>query len=345
MALRVLSQDKLSEFVSGLMTEYEVAGPVRHEGKHIFAPVCCPSELALDYVSTVLPAKKFMLPQRETLLEFSRGEDVSAEAVIEATPRVLFGVHTCDLRGISHLDRAMLEDNRDAHYAARREATVIVGLDDMPDENCFCAAVGCATAQGGYDLFLTPLEGEYVVEVGTERGGELLDKHADAEPAHAAHVAAVKEHVDRKVAAQKSGFDTDVSTLPLLLDAAWESVVWRKVAEEQCWSCGRCNLVCPTCFCYDVNDVVELNLTEGRRERVWDGCLLPEFAAVASGENFREDKAHRLRHRFYRKFQYLYTKYGEPYCTGCGRCARACVPGITIPGVINDLIAESEKEG
>jgi ferredoxin len=205
--------------------------------------------------------------------------------------------------------------------------------------------VGSATAQKGYDLFLTPVGDEYVVEAGTERGGELLEKHADTTPAQAAHVAGVKEHLDKKVAAQKSRFADDVSALPLLLDTAWDSAVWARQAEETCWSCGRCNLVCPTCFCFDVNDVVELSLAEGWRERVWDGCLLPDFAAVASGENFREDKAQRLRHRFYRKFQYLYTKYGEPYCTGCGRCGRSCVPGITVPGVVNDLLAESKKEG
>jgi formate hydrogenlyase subunit 6/NADH:ubiquinone oxidoreductase subunit I len=65
---------------------------------------------------------------------------------------------------------------------------------------------------------------------------------------------------------------------------------------------------------------------------------------VASGENFRDEKVERLRHRFYRKFHYLYTKQGEPYCTGCGRCGRACVPGITITNVLNDLFAESGEE-
>ncbi len=344
MTLQVLPQDNLADFVARLMQRQEVVGPVAQENQHVFAPISDPADLALDYVFTVLPPKKYLLPQRETLLRFSLGDEVRVEPVVEAEPRIIFGVHTCDLHGLAQLDRAFADAERDTNYLARRAATTLIGLDDMPDEHCFCASVGTATVQTGFDLFLTPLEGEYAVEVGTERGAELLEQCAETTAAQAHHIAGVKEHLDRKIAAQESKLDCDFHTLPLLLDASWDSPVWQKWA-DQCYSCGSCNLVCPTCFCFDVQDKMELNLTDGERGRIWDGCLLNDFAAVASGENFREDRLERLRHRFYRKFAYLYTKFGEPFCTGCGRCGRACVPNITVPAVLNDLVAAERKEG
>jgi ferredoxin len=70
--------------------------------------------------------------------------------------------------------------------------------------------------------------------------------------------------------------------------------------------------------------------------------MLESFAEVASGENFREERPHRLRHRHFRKYAYLYTKFGRPFCCGCGRCVRQCLVHIDPVAIINDLIAESK---
>ncbi|MBI5344370.1 MAG: 4Fe-4S dicluster domain-containing protein [Deltaproteobacteria bacterium] len=43
-------------------------------------------------------------------------------------------------------------------------------------------------------------------------------------------------------------------------------------------------------------------------------------------------RAVRLRHRFNRKFNYLTGRFGALFCTGCGRCSRACLMKITISG-------------
>jgi len=64
---------------------------------------------------------------------------------------------------------------------------------------------------------------------------------------------------------------------------------------------------------------------------------------VAGGENFRENREERLRHRFFRKYAYLYTRYGKPYCCGCGRCVRQCLVSIDPVAVINDLLQTHGK--
>ena len=103
-------------------------------------------------------------------------------------------------------------------------------------------------------------------------------------------------------------------------------------------------MVCPTCFCFDVEDRMDPDGRGGVRERVWDGCQLSEFARVAGGHNFRPDTTQRLRHRFYRKYLYLMTLYGTSFCTGCGRCGRACPVEINVVETINTLVSHGRKE-
>jgi sulfhydrogenase subunit beta (sulfur reductase) len=91
-------------------------------------------------------------------------------------------------------------------------------------------------------------------------------------------------------------------------------------------------------------DELDLDLRGGRRLRRWDSCQLLDFARVAGGENFRAKRWQRVRHRWHRKFLYLYNQFGRPFCTGCGRCSRACTADINIVDVSNELIAHFQKE-
>ena len=113
---------------------------------------------------------------------------------------------------------------------------------------------------------------------------------------------------------------------------------------DECVGCGTCNLVCPTCFCFDVEDNMDLSLQNGTRDRSWDGCMLNGFAAVAGGENFRKTLADRQRHRVYRKFKYITYITGEPWCVGCGRCTVYCTAGISIVEIVNQLCVEYERK-
>ncbi|MCX5636268.1 MAG: 4Fe-4S dicluster domain-containing protein, partial [Planctomycetota bacterium] len=104
--------------------------------------------------------------------------------------------------------------------------------------------------------------------------------------------------------------------------------------------CGSCNLVCPTCYCFNVQDDINWDMRTGNRQRVWDGCLLEGFTRVAGGHEFRKNRADRFRHRLYRKGKYVPDKIGgEIACVGCGRCIDACLPDIANPvSVYNRLV-------
>ena len=109
--------------------------------------------------------------------------------------------------------------------------------------------------------------------------------------------------------------------------------------------CGTCNIVCPTCYCFNVEEEVDVTLKHGTRDRTWDGCMLRGFSEVAGGEVFRESLASRQRHRVFRKFKYISDETGQPWCVGCGRCTAYCTAGISIVNIVNRLIGDTERVG
>ncbi|MCX7600086.1 MAG: 4Fe-4S dicluster domain-containing protein [Armatimonadetes bacterium] len=347
MALRVISDAAAKELAAKLMQEALVVAPHRREGRDqwAFREVSDPARIELRYISTILPPKKYAMPPVETILRYRLGEGFQAEEVIEVQPLVLFGVHPCDIYALESLDIAMTDKHADPGWVERRKAMRVVGVDCEPDEHCFCAYMKTDTVQSGYDLFLNPIKGwtEYVAEAATPAGEAMLAM-VDGREANSDDIAQMRAAQSGKVRRQQTRkMNTELVQLPLHFTGFANSPVWEKWA-DRCYSCGTCNTTCPTCFCFDVIDQPALTLKEGTRERVWDSCQLEDFALVATGENFREERPQRVRHRFYRKYAYLFTQYGRPYCCGCGRCFRQCVANIDPVEVVNDLLAESAKE-
>jgi sulfhydrogenase subunit beta (sulfur reductase) len=134
-------------------------------------------------------------------------------------------------------------------------------------------------------------------------------------------------------------FPHDVDSLPDLLDRSYDSLLWEATA-RRCYSCGSCNLSCPTCYCFNTYDELDMTLKSGERRREWDGCQLTNFALVAGGHNFRPKAASRLRHRIYRKAKWIKEREGIPGCVGCARCDRACTAKINSVEIYNQLAEE-----
>ena len=341
MELKVIDKEKLLSFVSRLLEEREVVGVKKKEdGKYIFDHLENPEELCLDYDVTLLPPEKYFLPQRETLIRFKGREgELSVEAIVESSPRVIVGVHPYDIAAINLLDKVFSRDNRDPNYLKKRENALIIGTDvKNPSPHAFYKSIGSDTVKEGFDLFFTETEKSYAVEAGSEKGEELL-KYGDFKGA------TVRESNEFKnVKEQRKGLSLErrlnffSHDLPHLLGERLEHPIWEEKS-SRCLSCGSCIMVCPTCYCFDVQDEVDMTLTAGERFRQWDGCLLTDFARVATGENFRKDKRSRYQHRFYRKGKYIPEKFGVIGCVGCGRCASACLADIADPvEVYNQLL-------
>jgi len=333
-----VDQAALAAWVDGLIGNGRVIGVKQKDGRYAFGDLEKASELCLDYDVTILPPKKYFLPQKEELLRFSGCE---YEGICDAEPFVLLGVHPYDMVAIAQMDKVFSADNDDEHYRTRREnATIVVCDVQSMSQNTFAAAVGTATAVSGCDVRLTKVGGSYVVEGKTDKGEALMEGLADAADADAVALGR-REQLWEDNARLMSRYElrVDPKDLPGILEEGYDHHVWDEKSAK-CFSCGSCNLVCPTCYCFDVQDDVNWDLKSGTRCRAWDGCMLTNFAAVAGHHNFRKSRADRYRHRYYRKAKYVPEKIGELSCVGCGRCITACVSKIANPVEVYNRVAE-----
>jgi sulfite reductase subunit B len=338
-----ISREGWQDLVRGLLLETEVLGVKAKQGKFVFDKILNFAELTLDYDVTVLPPTKYLFPAKETLLKFRTTTGPQFEPVVDTKPRALVGIHPDDINAIALLDAVFMTINPDPNYISRRQNTLIIGVDCLnPSPTAFAPSMGTNVADSGFDLLLTDIGNKYVVTVGTEKGLALLKKYANPQPVTGEEIAQQKKVRDEAVTRYQKSLVVPKERLLRLLQENYDNPYWES-RSATCLNCGSCVMVCPTCFCFDVQDEMALSLREGERYRKWDGCVLVDFAKVATGENFRHDKASRFRHRIFRKGKYILEKYGMPGCVGCGRCASACLAEIASPVEAFNAIAESTR--
>lgn len=334
-----MTPSALSAWVKGLIEAHPVFGVQARGDRFVFAPLRQAADLRLDYDVTVTPPKQFFQPACETLFRFEN--PVAAECLVGTAPFILLGVHPYDMAAINQMDKIFAEGNRDMHYQARRrQATILVCDVQAASPNGFAGCMGTATVADGHDLLLTRVGADYLVEPRTAKGQALLSglkNVPEADPVSLARREQVWE--DNRKYLRRHELKVNLKELPELLERSYDHPVWAEKA-KRCFSCGSCNLVCPTCYCFDVQDQVNWDLHSGTRQRTWDGCMLKDFATVAGGHNFRKDRANRYRHRYYRKGSYVPAKIGEISCVGCGRCITACVTKIANPVEVYNRLQE-----
>jgi ferredoxin len=322
-----------------LLQDHRVYGPQAKGERFAYERLCSPADLRLDHDVTMLPPQKYLLPPREPLVSFTRSGDF--QPVMNAEPLVLFGVHPYDVAAIAQMDRYFTQDNPDIHYLARRKNVTIVACDvQAPSQDVFAACMGTATVHEGFDVLLTLVGDTYVAESRTSAGDALLAAAGQLPEADAMNLARREQvWLDAEKLLSRHKLRCKPQDLPALLEKSYEHPVWKQKSDT-CFSCGSCVMVCPTCFCFDVQDEMNWDLCSGTRCRHWDGCLLAEFAMVAGGHNFRRQREQRYRHRFYRKGKYLPERCGFVGCVGCGRCVGACVAKIANPVELYNSLLE-----
>lgn len=345
MQYAVIKKDRIESFISKLAQEMKVAAPVpKGYGQYAFEFVTSGKDVVSGkYIPTILPPKKYFMPQRESLLEYNTAEGQKMEAVVEYDKMAIFGAHTCDLAGIQCLNMTLSERPRDINYLVRKNKIAIIGLECLEycDEYASCALVDNDLPNGGYDLFMTDIGDSFIVHVNTQAGEDLLEKTKVFEPAKKEDVAMLDAVREKKRKIFRNEVPIEHDDIPALFDASYDSKVWEEL-DKKCVGCSSCTNVCPTCYCFDVIDEPNLDLKTGKRYRQWDSCQSEPFAEVAGGENFRKSRAMRQRHRFYRKFKYQHDKFSRFHCTGCGRCSRTCMAKIDLKETLNKLIAENK---
>jgi sulfhydrogenase subunit beta (sulfur reductase) len=345
MLFRVLAHDELRRLFDRLAADNAVIGPAEtgsdRNGKPLYAfqQVTDFDTLRLDHTTTKHSAKRYFLPYREDLATFEI-EGVDWRKTIDYhcdRPTVFFGLHACDINALNRLDKVLLGNVYPMpYYAVKRRNAFIIGIGCKPQPFCFCRSMGADTVLHGFDMFITDIGGRYFIEILSARAYDILRSVSTRAPEEADHMLYMKA-----VAEKDRMFTAHVDTTDLtkILDMEFQSPVWKEWGDK-CLGCGTCANVCPTCYCYGVEETVNVDLRHARKTKTLYACTVIDFAEVAGGHNFRPERASRLKYRYYHKHRGFVEAYEESLCVGCGRCGEACLAGITVPDVIASVRGE-----
>jgi sulfhydrogenase subunit beta (sulfur reductase) len=333
-----LNKTHLNNWLEHLKNKAKLYAPRKKENLFVLRPVKEVSDVCLEYIPTILPPKKYYFPQKERLFKFSSQPFKTAKAIDKFDEFILFGVHTCDIAGIQCMDVVFRESPEDPNYLNRKDKMAIIGIECLKycDKYANCASMGNHIPRGGYDLMIIDIGDKFIIHINSEKGERLI-KDVDFIKGSAAEDMVKLDRIrEEKKMVFKDEFSAPLSKVYESFDKSFNSDVWKDVG-KRCVGCGNCTAVCPTCYCFDVSDEMELNLNDGVRYRIWNSCQMDDFAKVAGGEDFRKGRQSRQRHRYYRKFKYPVDKFNRYFCTGCGRCSRTCMAEISLIDTVNAL--------
>jgi ferredoxin len=345
MRARILATADVLRIVDQLRVQgYEVLAPFGGRGRDSFFDTVSDENrdrIQLHLANPYYPPKRYVLPQIERLFDIRREREAwQIEQTYLAPKRAVFGIRSCDIAGIWHLDRFYLgRDFRDLYYERRRQSLFLVNFvctdpeRDLGDDCfCVCADTGPA-ARDHFDLQLMDLhDGETMAVAGTPAGEALFAEpfFRKATPAHVERRRALLETVRRSFKTTTSWFPATVRYVSMgsILDQTWEEI------GNRCIECGGCTYVCPACTCFSVSDRKTSDQTY-ERVRVWDACALGGFTRMAGGHNPRRAVHDRRNRRFFRKLaHYFIQRELSVACVGCGRCAAVCHGDIGMPSVV-----------
>jgi len=292
------------------------------------------------YRNTVIPPKANFFPTMEEMFSFQKdteGYHLELPAPDEQK-QLIFGIRPCDTKAVAMLDMIFKESYEDPYYLTKRKNTLLVGLGcTNPYDSCFCTSLGISPAEStDVDLLLTDIGDEFLIEEVTDKGKELMAVSSGVEEATQADQVSAKEA--KETAYHKVTRKVDTEDISKKLMSSFENEdYWEKVATK-CISCGICTFLCPTCFCFDIND--ELVKGEGARFRNWDSCSFPIYTKMPM-ENPREEKWRRVRQKVCHKYGFYPMLFDIIACTGCGRCIRLCPVNWDITQTLQSLPAKA----
>ena len=295
------------------------------------------------YRNTVIPPKANFLPTLEEMFRFQKdkmGYQLESP-VSDKQKQLIFAIRPCDAHAMAILDMTFKDGYEDPYYLSRRNNTLLVGLGcTNPCESCFCTSMGSDPFDStNVDIMLSDIGEEVLIEGITEAGKELIGKTEELKQAiktDSTKAGKVKTASRNKVTRKIDTKDIDKK----LLASFDNEEYWEKIAAK-CISCGICTLLCPTCYCFDIND--ELVKKQGTRFRSWDSCAFPIYTKMPM-ENPREEKWRRVRQKVCHKYEFYPVNFDVIACTGCGRCIRLCPVNWDITQTIESVPAKVSLE-
>jgi ferredoxin len=339
-----IESSQLNIFFNKLKKKYKVFSPTvkepnfTKETDYSYKDLPKAEPLVFNPYRAVEPLKVFFTHTQDKAAEYFEQD----KSIVDLAQTIIFGVKSCDIAGHKVQDFVFLEGVEvDSLYRVRRENTIFVSSDCTDfKEVCHCLAWEILPHPTvGFDLNLSPLSEGYLVEVGSQKGEDLIQQYKE-------YFVIAK---DTQIAARKVKRENLIERLKRhllpqhlvsrdivqrLMKEGYNLDTWQQFMLT-CVECGGCNFICDTCHCFLLADTKEGNIN--KRFKLWDACLYANYAKVAGGANPLKRRAQRIRFRFTKKFDFFVDNLSMSACCGCGRCIEVCPGKIDIREVLKDL--------
>ncbi|SDU35350.1 4Fe-4S dicluster domain-containing protein [Desulfobacula phenolica] len=350
-----IHKTNLAEAMAKAQETYTLAGPVATLHGYTFRELEKGEPPDFNYTHTYLSPKAVVFPQSELLFHF-KGTSMGnipaglSQPSINSPSRAAVGIRPYDAKAIRMLAYNFdTTEFQDPYFMNHYKNLTLVGLaENNPDPANFSTSCGTGPFDETYlDILLVDTGDEFTGKILTPKGKTFADTagFTPADPGMAETINALKHEAEAKIASNPAFLPQKVmenlktianlETLDLYNAPIWEDLAFG------CINCSTCTFVCPTCWCFDIQD--ETDGQEGVRIKLWDSCMSDLYSTHASGHNPREKGWQRFRNRFMHKLKYFPDKYGHGVmCVGCGRCISSCPAGIdirTISQTLNQLEA------
>ena len=328
--MKLLSTEQLAEFFASLEEKWEVRLPVRLlDGTRALGSLADGPPALFGGALTAKPTAAFF-PQDDPVFT-ATGWDVQPPAA-PGRPLFVAGFTAQDLACLRFIDRFFAGAPRDDLYFRRRQGALIAGVSGR------CGPGGSLMPIAG---------GECDLEMVREEEGWLIVAYSEAGRAMTAGISEDDAAGSLKRLRQEMELlPTDMERLllqgaELLRADRVPDSFWTEIG-DRCIACTGCNLVCPTCTCFGIQDWRSAALVE--RSRMWDSCQLEGFMREASGHNPLGSEALRTRRRIHHKLAADRERWGEISCFLCGRCDAVCPTGIGIVAVVREMVDRFGRE-
>ncbi|MFH1407279.1 MAG: 4Fe-4S dicluster domain-containing protein [Candidatus Omnitrophota bacterium] len=344
MKIKILDKKNINTLLKEAAGQWNVYVPQKNLGGDIWIEPLPKDRVALEESlenivlegsDTLVSAKDIFFPQLETIFKFNEGH---IKETVESSPKLLFGIKACDLKGMLFSDAFYKRNFEDKYYLSRSNDRLIVvmGCIKPPRATCFCASAKTGPfAREGYDVQLIDAKDSYFVEIGSKKGEAFIAQFKkyfkDSLKDNQSAISRIKSDAEKSVEL-KVDFDKAVALMSK--DAFVPEENYKRIG-ERCIYCGACLYVCPTCTCFNSFD--NSRGASGERLRNWDGCIFEGYTRETSGHNPRKEKWQRTSRRYEHKLKYDYKTTGASGCVGCGRCLSSCPVNIGISKFIQEI--------